>query len=107
MVIFQNKFFMDSTHVVLYILCFYRHLLNNLFVLNSIAVGLSSMSGNNFSAIGMVVGSPDIKEHHSDLFNVIEKLSTCKPGPSLPARAKSSVVFPELGGPNNNVSLQE
>lgn len=32
---------------------------------------------------------------------------TFSPGPSRPARAKSKVVFPELGGPNSSVILQQ
>nr|DAD44791.1 TPA_asm: hypothetical protein HUJ06_003021 [Nelumbo nucifera] len=34
------------------------------------------------------------------------KDGTCKPGPRRPARAKSNVVFPELGGPSSSVNLQ-
>jgi hypothetical protein len=33
-------------------------------------------------------------------------LQTFSPGPSRPARARSKVVFPELGGPKSSVILQ-
>lgn len=32
---------------------------------------------------------------------------TCKSDPSFPAKARSRVVFPEVGGPKSNTILQE
>lgn len=70
-----------------------------------IIIKLKRLSSKDFYAMTYYLPVQEITV--TPLFNAIEKLSTCKPGRSLPARANSSVVFPELGGPNSSVNLQE
>lgn len=46
-----------------------------------------------------------IKAQYVKILSDTEYSHTCKSGPRRPARAKSSVVFPELGGPKSSVNL--